>query len=278
MAQFSDIKLNQCWFKAVLLSLMCFSQPVISADISRDVREGREDESVHGGFLEIGVFYSHKDFPVPGTQDNIGGISVGGHYRFKRFFIDANAESYSQFQVGLNAYSGKDWSFDILLAASEFGAQSELNKTLEEFTNREPGTNIGMRATGYSGPLILQFEFMRDVTGAHGGHLATATIARQWLFHNWNFHALAGLRYESSDSLDYQFGLSESQATEEYLAYTAKAGTTAVVELGLTYPLNEYFIYKSTARYWRFPDSIADSPFITDDGYYALVNSMFFVY
>ena len=278
MAQFSDIQLTRHWIKTILFALMCLSQPVFSADISRDVREGREDESVHGGYVEIGVVYGYKDFPVPGAQEYIGGISIGGHYRFKRFFIDANAESYSQFQVGLNAYSGKDWSFDFLVAGSEFGAQSELNKTLEEFTNRQPGTNVGVRASGYSGPLILQLEFMRDVTGAHGGHLATATIARQWLFHNWNFHALAGLRYESSDSLDYQFGLSESQATEEYPAYEAKAGTTAVLEVGLTYPLNEYFVYRATARYWRFPDSISNSPVITDDGYYALVNSMFFVY
>ena len=131
MAQFSDIRLSWHWIKAVLFTLLCVSHPVFSADISRDVREGREDESVHGGFVEIGVVYGYKDFPVPGTQKYIGGISIGGHYRFKRFFIDANAESYSQFQVGLNAYSGKDWSFDFLIAGSEFGAQSELNKTLE---------------------------------------------------------------------------------------------------------------------------------------------------
>jgi len=278
MAQSSVTQLSRHWIKAALLSLLCLCAPAYSADISRDVREGREDESVHGGYLEIGVSFGYKDYPVPGTQKIIGAISIGGHYRFKRFFVDVHAESYSQFQVGLNAYSGQNWSFDLLVAGSEFGAQSELNKTLEEFTNREPGTNIGIRATGYSGPLILQIEFMRDMTGAHGGHLATATVARQWLFHNWNFHALTGLRYESSESLDYQFGLNENQATAECPAYEAKAGTTAVVEFGLTYPINEFFIYKATARYWRFPESVASSPFITDDGFYTLVNSMYLVY
>ncbi len=278
MAQVSVRQLSNHCIKAILLSLLCVSLPGYAADIARDVREGREDESVHGGYIELGVTVNYQDFPVPGTQKFGGAISLGGHYRFKRFFIDAYAESYSQFQVGLNAYSGQNWSVDLLVAASEFGAQSELNKTLEEFTNRQPGTNVGVRATGYSGPLILQIELMRDVTGAHGGQLLTATIARQWLFHNWNIHALAGLRYESSESLDYQFGISENQATSEYPAYDAKAGSTAVVEFGLTYPLNEFFIYKTTARYWRFPESVANSPFITDDGYYTIVNSMNLVY
>jgi len=261
------------------LSLLLISQAVPAADISRDVRAGREDESVvNDGYLEISASIILNEMPIPGSDHLIGNIGLGGHYRYKRFFIDAHAESYNQFQFGLNAYSGAEWSFDILGATSEHGVDSELNRELKAFTEREPASYLGLRATGYSGSYILQFEALKDVSDVHEGTLVTATVARQWLVRNWNFHALIGARFESAQALDYQFGVDPDEATSIYPVYEAGSGTTIVTEFGVTYPLNEHFVFKSTGRWWELPESVVGSPFITNDSYLTFSNSITFVY
>jgi len=147
-----------------LLLLLLFSHGVYPADISRDVREGREDESLeHGGYFEFSLSSILNQMPIPGSDELIGTIGIGGHYRYKRFFIDAHAESYNQFQLGLNAYSGDVWSVDFLTASSEHGVDSELNFELKLFTERESATYLGVRATGYNGPYLLQFETLWDI-------------------------------------------------------------------------------------------------------------------
>lgn len=262
-----------------LLFLLLVSQGLFAADISRDVRAGREDESIkNDGYLEFSASAILNEMPIEGSDKLIGTIGLGGHYRYRRFFIDAHTESYNQFQLGLNAYSGDVWSVDVLAATSEHGVDSELNRELKEFTRRSPATYLGIRGTGYSGPYIFQIEVLKDVSKVHNGALITATAGRQWLFRNWNFHALIGARYESSEALDFQFGIDADEATEIYQVYEAGSGTTIVSEVGITYPLNQYFILKSTGRWWELPSATVGSPFINGDSYLTLSTSITFVY
>lgn len=263
----------------LLLCLLLPGQIAFAADISRDVRAGREDESIENdGYLEISVSAILNEMPIPGSDHLVGKIGLGGHYRYKRFFVDAHAESYNQFQFGLNAYSGDVWSVDVLAATSEHGVDSELNRKLEEFTDREAASYLGLRATGYNGPYIFQFEALNDVSDVHGGTLVTATAARQWLYRNWNFHALLGARFESAAALDYQFGIDLDEATSIYPAYEADSGTTFVSEIGVTYPINQHFIFKSTGRWWELPSAVVGSPIITNDSYLTFSTSITFVY
>jgi len=254
-------------------------QSVNAADISRDVRTGREDESVsYDAYLELSASAILNQMPIPGADEFIATVGLGGHFRYKRFFVDAFAESYNQFQFGLNGYSGDVWSIDVLGASSEHGVDSELNRELQLFSDRDASAFLGVRATGYSGPYILQFEALNDVSDLHGGSLLTATIGRTWLYHNWNFHALLGARYESQATLNYQFGNSEADATENFPAYAAGAGTTFVTEAGVTYPINQYLIFRVTGRWWELPSAVVDSPFITNDSYLTLSSTITFVY
>ncbi len=253
-----------------------------ASDISRDVREGRsarlDDNATYGGYLEFSAALVYTDAPVTDVVDIALQIDIGGHFRYKRFFVDALAESYNQIQLGYNVYSGKTWSVDWLTAISDHGIDSELSEELSKYTDRSTTLNTGLRATGYSGPYIFQFEAMQDISEIHDGHLITAYFARNWLRQNWNLHALLGARYESEKALDYQYGLDVDEANDEFPAYQAKSGTTYVAELGATLPLNTNLVFKATARHWELPNSIANSPLITDDGYFSVGVNLTYVY
>ncbi len=262
---------------SLLIGLLSCSM-AYATDIARDVRGGREDETIEqGGYFELSFSAGYDGLPVVSPKPTFLNISIGGHYRFKRFFIDAFAESY-EIQFGLNAYSGSLWSVDVLAAASEQGIDSEFSDELKSFAERPGSLSAGIRATGYLGSYIVQFEALDDVSDTHDGHLLSAFIARQWLVRNWNFHALLGGRYQSANVVDYLFGVDADEVTERFAAYQAVAGTTYVTELGFSYPLNEYWIFRGTGRWYELPDSIANSPFITDDAYFLARATLTFVY
>lgn len=266
-------------FGIILLIGLVFCTPSFSADVSRDIREGRQDESVDfSGYFELGTHLTVGRMPVVGVQNSQFSITLGGHLRIKRFFLDFLSESYHRGQFGYNLYSGPTWSFDLLATGSPDGIDTSLSNELDGLRDRSGAVEGGLRVTGYTGPLIVQFEALRDISGQHDGSIITGTLARQYLWQNWNFHWLLGARYQSADTTTFLFGVDETEASQRFPEYEAGAGVGYVTEFGATYPLNEYLVFRGTARYWSLPDSIANSPFIEGHEYSSVSGSLAFIY
>ncbi len=266
---------------ASLLALFIVSgfSPAWAADLSRAIREGRQDEAADfAAYLELGAHVSAGRMPVVGEKNVEVSLTVGGHLRIKRFFIDFLSESYNRGQIGYNLYAGPTWSFDVLATGSPDGIDTALSNELDGLRDRSGAVESGLRVTGFSGPFIAQFEALMDISGEHDGGIVTSTIARQYLWRNWNFHWLLGARYQSAETTNFLFGVNADEATERFPEYNAGAGVTYVSELGATLPLNRYFVFRGTARYWSLPDSIADSPFIEGINYSEVSGSLVFVY
>ena len=63
-----------------LVILLCSFNVVQAADIARDVRAGREDETLlFDGYLEFSASASRVQIPIDGVDDYIGKFGVGGH-------------------------------------------------------------------------------------------------------------------------------------------------------------------------------------------------------
>jgi len=264
----------------VLLLGSSLFAPTYAADVARDIREGRQDETVDfGGYLEIGLHGTAGSMPVVGAKDVDGLFSLGGHFRFKRFFIDALSESNERLQAGYNLYSGPTWSMDVIASLGADGVDTSLADELATLRNRNSGVDAGLRVTGFSGPFIVEFEALIDATDNHDGSLLTGSIARQYLVRNWNLHWLVGARYQSAETTNFLFGVSAEEAEAGvFQEYEAGAGVTYVTEFGATLPLTKYFVFRGSARYWSLPDSIVNSPFIENQAYSEVTASIVFVY
>jgi len=253
--------------------------PAIAADVARDIRGGRQDEGADfAGYIEIGTHAAVGQIPVVGAENAEVRLTLGGHVRAKGFFLDFLTESYNRGQVGYNLYSGDTWSFDLIATGSPDGIDTTLSNELDGLRDRSGAVESGLRVTGFTGPLIVQFEALSDISGEHDGGILSGSVARSYLWRNWNVHWLLGARYLSSETTNFLFGVDASEASERFPEFSAGAGVTYVTEIGATLPLNQYFVFRGTARYWSLPDSIANSPFIEDDNYSEVSGSVVFVY
>ncbi len=263
----------------VLLVFIGSLGTAFAADVARDIRGGRQDEGADfAGYIELGAHAATGQMPVVGVENTEIRFTVGGHVRAKGFFLDFLTESYNRGQLGYHLYSGNTWSFDLIATGSPDGIDNTLSNELDGLRDRSGAVESGLRVTGFTGPLIVQFEALSDITGSHDGAILSGSVARSYLWRNWNLHWLLGARYLSSETTSFLFGVDESEASERFPRYNAGAGVTYVTELGATLPLNQYFVFRGTARYWSLPDSIADSPFIEDQNYSEITASVVFVY
>lgn len=259
--------------------LTFLGSPSHAADVARDIREGRQDESADfTGYIEIGARVSAGQVPVVGVDDVEISLTIGGHLRVKRFFLDFLSESYNRGQAGYNLYAGPTWSFDAVATGSPDGIDTTLSNELDGLRDRSGAVESGLRVTGFLGPFIAQFEALRDISGKHNGGIVTTTLARQYLWQNWNLHWLLGARYQSSQTTDFLYGVTRDEASARFPEYNAGAGVTYVTELGATLPLHSSFVFRGTGRYWSLPSSISDSPFIEENNYFEISGSLVFVY
>jgi len=264
---------------ATVLVLFVTTNASQAADLSRDIREGRRDDSTNFyGVLEVGFQTSAGALPVVGAKQTHVGVTIGGHLRYRRLFFDFLSEGYHPLQFGFNLHSGPTWSFDLIATGSSGGVNSLITNESDEVEVRSAGIDTGLRVTAFTGPYIAEFEALRDSFGNHDGSLLTGTVARQYLWRNWNLHWLVGARYHSADTTQFLFGIEEEDATDRFPRYTAGAGVTYVTEFGATKPINEHVVFRGTARYWSLPDSIARSPYLERDTYGEAVASIVYVF
>lgn len=252
---------------AALLLAAC-SHSILASGITRDVRESAnaEESRQDGGYFELGlginaantiIFKGNEDEDKYGitAQINLG-------YQWKGLFIDINDDD--GFVFGYNALNTKHWSYDIV-----GGALGSIDKdNSDDFASlreRESAGTFGVRATGFYGKDIFQFELKRASNDDFTGFQASALAGTSWQYRNLNTHLVVGLHHSSEEINNYYWGVNSVEASDEFEQYKAGASTSFSTELGITYPISESWVFRSKLNYVYGSEQFAKSPLRSDD-------------
>lgn len=261
--------------RATVLVWLCQLSVATAADISRDVR-GAEAET--GSFLEMGFGIGLERIPIAGYDqdsarqsdiDNVDGqlgVFLDTRLQWNGLFVELFHDSFALATLGYNAWSNNAVEFDLILTSTLGEIDPGFVQGFETVQDRDAAVEGGLRTIVYDGPNIIQFEAITDLSNVHDGFSASWQLGRHWQLRNWSTHALFGLRYFSEDMLDYYFGVSTSEASSEngLAAYQASDAVLASLGVGASRPINEKWIFRSSATAYLLPDSIADSPLVTE--------------
>lgn len=251
-------------YAAILCFLLIF-QPARGADIAHEVRQGSNASLA----LEIGFGLGVNKVPVVGfvsddPDDPRGSaidleISLAGRAEWRGFFAEIIAESLSGGALGYSLWESDFFELDFVVTEG-FGSFEPNIGEYSSLDERDSDLLAGLRSSHYFGNKIVQLDLYSDIRDLHGGQIAGIQLGQFWQIRNWNLHAIVGLRYFSAEVLDYYIGISEDESTANIPSYDASGGTLSTLEIGSTLPLNEKWIFKSTAEVHYLPDAIADSP------------------
>lgn len=255
--------------------LFLAGKAVVAADIARDVRGG---DAKSESFVELGFGLALDRIPVAGysrdaeslseIDDTFGdlGIFLNTRLEWNGLFLELFHESFALATIGYNAWSNDSVEFDLILTSVLGELEPGLVSEFESLEVRDGAVEGGIRTIVYDGPNVIQFEAISDISSVHDGFSLSWQFGRHWQLRNWATHALVGLRYFSEDMSDHYFGVSAAEARPENSlpAYKATDAVLGSVEIGATRPINENWIFRTTASAYRLPDSFLDSPIVTD--------------
>ncbi len=108
--------------------------------------------------------------------------------------------------------------------------------------------------------------------------MVNLSYAKNWQHRNWNFHSLFSLTHRSNKLVDYYLGVREDEVTEVFSLYKAGSGNEFNFEVGLTYPVNENWVLRSTAQYIKLSSDFSESPLAYDDDGAVFLTSLRYVF
>ena len=252
---------------ALTMSLSSFT---FAADISHSLRHNTQFDSEPENYFELGlalVASETSTLTKEQDEDQSGvGIVVNGSYNWRGFFIDLFGESQTPLVIGYNAYNSSNWSLDLLLTPTGNGVSEEEDDRFIGLDERRYSTMFGGRATGYLAGNTIQLSVHHDISEKSHGTFVSALIGRNWQYRNWNVHGMAGVNYLDANFVDYYLGVSaEEVARTNFSEYTGKSEVGFTAEVGVTYPVSEDWVFRTTARYGRDIGDDSSSPLLFED-------------
>ncbi|BDX08476.1 MipA/OmpV family protein [Planctobacterium marinum] len=273
----------------VLLSANSLADTVSSEEESR--LETFFAVSLIGGVTETNLL--DQNFERVDTRDSFLSVNIEMQLRWNGFFYENPGNSqenvnglFSGDAIGYNFYNNDNWSVDIYgvhaVASGEYVFDTvvpifdedgtQIDAVVQRMTLPRKGDfRVGLRATGYFNDYLTQFIATPiSIEDEIGGYSFSASIRRTWLYKNWNFYGTVGLNYQSSDIVDYYFGLSETESAQieahlrsedsPFKPYKASGGILAVGQVGFEYPISENFVFGGYFTAVMRPDVVTDSP------------------
>lgn len=276
--------MNKITTTALLATLLC--PPLHAADIAGEMRNGGEGpETSDGGFLEVGISGRVWTRPQVGPGDKASyGVVVSGEYRYKGLFVEAINGTADGVNVGYQLWNDDEWIVDFIGFNGTAGSVGEMDPNLGDtarslwLMDRNTAlTGAGLRATRYFDDYILQFRVLNDVYHSRGNY-GSARVGRSWQYRNWNFHAMAGVEFYDSKFAQHVYGVSAVQASNFFPEYRPGAVVTPEFEVGVTYPVNQNWVFRATARHTFLPDAVTDNALYADSSQSQFFASLSYVF
>ncbi|WP_062058022.1 MipA/OmpV family protein [Cellvibrio sp. OA-2007] len=110
----------------------------------------------------------------------------------------------------------------------------------------------------------VQLQYVTDFTGIHDGDEVRLALAKHWASGRHNVSTSIGVIWQSSEVVNYYYGVTEPEADLRG-TYSADAALTPVARLDWNYQLTERWDLRFLANYRQLPDEISASPLINDN-------------
>lgn len=240
---------------------------------SEDQPQQTDINSRDGYYLSVGTGLGSYESPLREEQNGLV-LVINGRYQRNGFFAELGVSSSGSFgppsltTLGYNFYGTEHWSFDALYAITD--SSSEFSYQVDGEARKSstlPVSGVGLRALGSWGNTTLQLiglhsfnsEFRPDADVGY----AALWLSHRWQIKNWSLNGLVGAKYRSGSLMDYQFGVTESEADKVVGAYEPSSGVDYTAQIDLTYPIRKNLLFQIYSSYTHFSDEMLDSPIIS---------------
>lgn len=176
------------------------------------------------------------------------------------FFIDGStlATAGKNNQGGKNPVVTEGDGGDRELIAPEF--MPLLDRKLRD---RHMAGLAGIEYSWSTALIDFQLQYLTDFTQIHSGEELRLAIAKGWRSGKHSWSASLGANWQSSEVINYYYGVTSAEADERGIYQTGSA-LTPLLRLDWNYELTSRWDLRLLASYRELPDEITASPLIND--------------
>jgi len=229
--------------------------------------------------LELGLSHLETDNPLVGFTGG-GNIKdytefsprllpiLSGRHEFKNFFYQFDVQgSLTDTALGYSLHNTERSQLDVVVVGLLNAPVSRKNISgLENIRDRDIPPLLGVSHILNFGNNFFRSELVGGKFGKKGaGFSAVLTLGREQQLGNWSLSGSLLAGYSSKVVLDNTFGISASEASDEFPEFRPNGGYSAGVRIGARYPLTEKVVFSAGASHILLSESIVDSPLVLGD-------------
>jgi MipA family protein len=280
----------------IFFGLILVPPHLVADDLSAEIRKGASSPDYRDGLhIELGVLLSINKsavvgVPVGNKKDQVNlepNISLNLKWQKHGWFIEGSDESLMSsntnggiggLALGYHLVNTDSCSLDIIGSPEHDEVSEDASKDFKNLHIRRSDFMAGARTTLYSDNYIFQFHLLTDVSHVHNGQTFSARAGRAWQYRNWNYHAIIGADYQTEHVTSYYLSAKPGDITAQTPNFQANAGFSEVIEVGVTYPISEKWVFRSLFRHVQLDNQWRDSPLLVGNRTDAFQTSINYVF
>lgn len=167
-------------------------------------------------------------------------------------------------QAGYRLFDNGKFSADARVGIVFNGLDPEDSDFLEGMNKRRSTIEGGFVGAWKPGKFRLSAGVYTDLLGRYYGQQATLDFSRTWTFnrYRWGLTPSIGLVWQSSNFVDYYYGVTPDEATPDRPAFSGHAAVNLNSSLFAYYYLNMRIRLTGYVRVQRLDNEISDSPIV----------------
>lgn len=238
--------------KKTLISAASILAVVVSSSLQAEER----------GRIGMGINLNNK-LDIYNNADSDASSGIHFQYRGERLNIDEETVAYKLSDT-------EKYQIEIMARTENRGLEDDDLTDFTGLTERDQSLDAGFRAGMKTRYGLLSVEATGDISGTHNGQEFDLRFGPEFYQQAWNGNrevsigALAGVKWQSKDVVDYYYGVSAAEANASRAAYKGDDALTPYVGIEAKANLSKHFSLQGNVIYKDRPDEITNSPLVNN--------------
>lgn len=167
--------------------------------------------------------------------------------------------------IGYQLYASEDWMIQAIAEQRSMGYRPSDSRFLSGMAQREDAFDAGFQVARGGSWGIFQFKLLTDVSDTYEGFENTLAYSYPWQDGRWMFEPTLGIKFQSSELVDYFYGVKATESTSFRPAYDAEGSLSAFAKFSLAYLMHQKLKVLGGMEYNVPGDDVTDSPIVDED-------------
>lgn len=233
---------------------------IVSLVLAAALAAAETEETIESERPEIfiGAGAVVRSEPFEGIDVKVYPVPLFG-YEGKRLYLRGITGGYRLLQ-----FDG--WSIGPTVRPRFDGYEAGDSSALAGMKNRNATIDGGIELAKRTNWGLISAVFVTDLLGAHDGHELELSYTAIFPHAGFTFIPGVALQWQSSNLVDYYYGVKDSEVRTGRPAYSTDDTITPLVRLAVRRRISERWGLMLATQYQWLPSEISDSPIVDDNG------------